>query len=223
MSNIQKNIDELFKQNEQTKKELNDLTSSIIGRNQEQLNQLIEAQQKEQVQKQQELNNLTNNIMGRNQVELEQLIQAKKREMETSNYTSEEIMYINSGYYNYYKYILDNADKLFIESLKEIASNYEKNRLHFHNPFHNGLSSSIITNSFGYPIPQRFLDELEYVISNNMKNQTYINFEDGEFDAKIVPINYTYKSENVAKQVNSYEIKIILKQKSKTDNNSRSK
>lgn len=52
-----------------------------------------------------------------------------------------------------------------------------------------------------------------------MKKQTYINFEDGEFDAKIVPINYTYKTENIAKQVNSYEIKIILKQKSKMDNN----
>lgn len=82
-------------------------------------------------EKQQEINNLTSNIIGRNQVELEQLIKTKKQEIENPSYTAEEAMYINSGYYYYYRYIFDNADKLFIELLKEIASNYEKNKLFF--------------------------------------------------------------------------------------------
>lgn len=174
-------------------------------------NKLLEQEKQNQIEKDEKINE----VLGRREATIAQTIrqvEEKKSDKENLNYTNEELTYINSPYYQNYKQIIDNIE------VSQIAANlnqrYVTNQMYFKDPFYDGLSLAFCVNGIGFPIPNRFVNQLRQIIDT--KIQSFIQFEESQFKTEITPLKYLSQSENYAKKLDAYLITISL-QKTKAN------
>lgn len=200
---IQDETDKLIKQVEAEQKRVEDLTNSIVGNKQENLDTIIRNIEKEKVR----IVEQASNISSQKQQEMNNFIK-----QQTEGYTAEELAYINSPYYQNYQKFINNLE------MSQVAANlnqrYLMNQNYFKDPFYDGLSLMYYINGIGFPIPDRFVDELKQIIDSKL--QLFVQFDKSEFKTKIEQLKYLSQSENYAKKLDAYLITISL-QKTKTN------
>lgn len=197
--NIQEETNKLFEE----AKRVENLTNSIVNEKEEDLNQII----REAEEQNDKITEQASNIANERQQQLSDFI---KQQVE--NYTPEELAYVNSPNYQNYQNFINNLE------MSQVAFNlnqrYLSNKTYFKDPFYDGLSASFYINGIGFPIPDRFVCELEQAIDSKLQN--YVQFEESEFKTTVEPLKYLSQNGNYAKKLDAYLITVAL-QKTKTN------
>lgn len=197
--NIQEETNKLFEE----AKRVENLTNSIVNEKEEDLNQIIREAEEQNAK----ITEQASNIANERQQQLSDFI---KQQVE--NYTPEELAYVNSPNYQNYQNFINNLE------MSQVAFNlnqrYLSNKTYFKDPFYDGLSASFYINGIGFPIPDRFVCELEQAIDSKLQN--YVQFEESEFKTTVEPLKYLSQNGNYAKKLDAYLITVAL-QKTKTN------
>lgn len=197
--NIQEETNKLFEE----AKRVENLTNSIVNEKEEDLNQIIREAEEQNAK----ITEQASNIANERQQQLSDFI---KQQVE--NYTPEELAYVNSPNYQNYQNFINNLE------MSQVAFNlnqrYLSNKTYFKDPFYDGLSASFYINGIGFPIPDRFVGELEQAIDSKLQN--YVQFEESEFKTTVEPLKYLSQNGNYAKKLDAYLITVAL-QKTKTN------
>ena len=124
------------------------------------------------------------------------------------DYNEEELNYINGPYYANYTYMLENMYNILAPYVLYMEQNYLYNLNYFQDAFSNKNEVFFSLQQLGYPIPERFLNSLNTIMTeciNELKN-----YEDEYFVVNIHPLDYVNKSmnNNVYGKFNGYQVKI---------------
>lgn len=176
-SKFQSDVDRLIQEGQQKQQQIEQQTASIVGKQQNDIQKLIEQQQEIQYEKQQ-------------------------------NYTEEEKDYVVSPGYQNYKRILKNIDSIVAQAKAKITEVYQKNTLFYNDPYYKEISDSVVISGIGFPVPERFLNNLKQLIEIKMED---VSLEDGYVDVEIIPSEYMRQGNTVVKKTNAYQVKTTLK------------
>ena len=124
------------------------------------------------------------------------------------DYTEEEKNYVNSPFYQNYKGILNNIDSVVAQTKAKITEIYQKNVQFYNNPYYKEISDSVVISGIGFPVPERFLNNLKQLIEIKMGD---VSLEDGYVDVEIIPSEYMRQGNTVVKKTNAYQVKTTLK------------
>lgn len=154
---------------------------------------------------------------------------SSKRETETyqfiekmkNSYTEEEIEYMNSPYYyNYKEYVKEKIENIVSSIVYQLNIKYVNNVRIYNNPFRKSISGSVMLNNIGFPIPNKFLSEINLLIKKEMNK--YSQFNECEIDISIIPYEYIRK-DNLVKKIDSYKVEVLVNENKITKNNHKTK
>lgn len=205
-SKFQSDVDRLIQEGQQKQQEIEQQTASIVGKQQNNIEQLVEKEQ----QKQQQIEQQTASIVGKQQNDIQKLIEQQQEIQyeKQQNYTEEEKDYIVSPGYQNYKRILKNIDSIVAQAKAKITEVYQKNTLFYNDPYYKEISDSVVISGIGFPVPERFLNNLKQLIEIKMED---VSLEDGYVDVEIIPSEYMRQGNTVVKKTNAYQVKTTLK------------
>ena len=205
-SKFQSDVDRLIQEGQQKQQEIEQQTASIVGQQKNNIQDLIEQQQ----QKQQQIEQQTASIVGKQQNDIQKLIEQQQEIQyeKQQNYTEEEKDYVVSPGYQNYKRILKNIDSIAAQAKAKITEVYQKNSLFYNDPYYKEISDSVIISGIGFPVPERFLNNLKQLIEIKMED---VSLEDGYVDVEIIPSEYMRQGNTVVKKTNAYQVKTTLK------------
>lgn len=205
-SKFQSDVDRLIQEGQQKQQEIEQQTASIVGKQQNNIEQLVEKEQ----QKQQQIEQQTASIVGKQQNDIQKLIEQQQEIQyeKQQNYTEEEKDYVVSQGYQNYKRILKNIDSIVAQAKAKITEVYQKNTLFYNDPYYKEISDSVVISGIGFPVPERFLNNLKQLIEIKMED---VSLEDGYVDVEIIPSEYMRQGNTVVKKTNAYQVKTTLK------------
>ena len=205
-SKFQSDEDRLIQEGQQKQQEIEQQTASIVGKQQNNIEQLVEKEQ----QKQQQIEQQTASIVGKQQNDIQKLIEQQQEIQyeKQQNYTEEEKDYVVSPGYQNYKRILKNIDSIVAQAKAKITEVYQKNTLFYNDPYYKEISDSVVISGIGFPVPERFLNNLKQLIEIKMED---VSLEDGYVDVEIIPSEYMRQGNTVVKKTNAYQVKTTLK------------
>lgn len=205
-SRFQSDVDRLIQEGKQKQQEIEKQTAFIVGQQKNNIQELIEQQQK----KQQQIEQQTASIVGKQQNDIQKLIEQQQeiQYQKQQNYTEEEKIYVNSPFYQNYKGILNNIDSVVAQTKAKITEIYQKNVQFYNNPYYKEISDSVVISGIGFPVPERFLNNLKQLIEIKMED---VSLEDGYVDVEIIPSEYMRQGNTVVKKTNAYQVKTTLK------------
>ena len=205
-SKFQSDVDRLIQEGQQKQQEIEQQTASIVGKQQNNIEQLVEKEQ----QKQQQIEQQTASIVGKQQNDIQKLIEQQQEIQyeKQQNYTEEEKDYVVSPGYQNYKRILKNSDSIVAQAKAKITEVYQKNTLFYNDPYYKEISDSVVISGIGFPVPERFLNNLKQLIEIKMED---VSLEDGYVDVEIIPSEYMRQGNTVVKKTNAYQVKTTLK------------
>lgn len=176
---IQDEANKLFEQARKEQERVENLTSNIIGEKEASITQLIRKAEEEK----QRIAEQTNRIVNAGKQELDALIN-----QQIQNYTEEELAYVNSPNYANYQYILENLDPVLNFNFSQLIKFYQDNMTFYHDAFYRPLMSAFQIQGIGFPIPERFVEELKQIILKKIEQMG--SLEEAVFDVDIVPCEY---------------------------------
>ena len=205
-SKFQSDVDRLIQEGQQKQQEIEQQTASIVGKQQNNIEQLVEKEQ----QKQQQIEQQTASIVGKQQNDIQKLIEQQQEIQyeKQQNYTEEEKDYVVSPGYQNYKRILKYIDSIVAQAKAKITEVYQKNTLFYNDPYYKEISDSVVISGIGFPVPERFLNNLKQLIEIKMED---VSLEDGYVDVEIIPSEYMRQGNTVVKKTNAYQVKTTLK------------
>lgn len=205
-SKFQSDVDRLIQEGQQKQQEIEQQTASIVGKQQNNIEQLVEKEQ----QKQQQIEQQTASIVGKQQNDIQKLIEQQQEIQyeKQQNYTEEEKDYVVSPGYQNYKRILKNIDSIVAQAKAKITEVYQKNTLFYNDPYYKEILDSVVISGIGFPVPERFLNNLKQLIEIKMED---VSLEDGYVDVEIIPSEYMRQGNTVVKKTNAYQVKTTLK------------
>ena len=161
-SKFQSDVDRLIQEGQQKQQEIEQQTASIVGKQQNNIEQLVEKEQ----QKQQQIEQQTASIVGKQQNDIQKLIEQQQEIQyeKQQNYTEEEKDYVVSPGYQNYKRILKNIDSIVAQAKAKITEVYQKNTLFYNDPYYKEISDSVVISGIGFPVPERFLNNLKHIV-----------------------------------------------------------
>ena len=166
------------------------------------------------IEKEKEMDNIVANVTSKEsfQNNVDNLISENKKEEEQPN-NNEEIKYMSSQYYRTYLHLINNANLLVNQIVTNLLQKYNINSVVFNNPFHEKISTTLVINNIGFPVPERFLNNYEEILQQEFSSY---DPEEGTFQVKLIPLEYTeVRNSSVLKKINTYQINISLQRKSK--------
>ena len=189
MANIQGTIDEMFKKKEEQNKANQAVIDSVMGRKQFEHDALI-AKNKEEIQHAEIIQDL----------------------FKDEKFTEEEQSYYESPYFKNYIELIKMLDTSIQNACNIMHQKYDENNFYYKNAFYKPINNSMVIRNIGFPVPEKFLNKLGYLIEK--KTNETLQIDDCECDVSIVAVEYA-KKDNMVKRINGYQITTTVKEKIK--------
>ncbi len=200
MSRIQDDINHLFEQKRQA-----DFADSIVDRKSDDFEKFIEQQKQNTL--------LTDSIVGKRNEDFEEFLEQQKQNALLIK-SQQEFAYENSMYYYCYNNLIANLDSQIMDIYCDMANTCQHNLIYFRDPFFRGVKITKLISGIGYPIPDKYLQNLYEVLKEKI-SQVCV-FENGKIDIELIPTQYiTNRDASVAKLFNGYILKIELNRENK--------
>ena len=122
------------------------------------------------------------------------------------------INYEKSIYYKCYQELLESLETMAIQDYYNIVATYYNNIIKYNDAFFGGTMNSRIISGIGFPIPDKYLNQITDIIKNKLCELPTI--PECEFDVEIIPVEYLKtKDNNVLKPAYLYLLNTSLKKK----------